>query len=64
MEVPKKGALSFYYCREEPVIETVFKRGCYDSSEYPYAVDGEIPELHRTTYGVWYLKVYPCALSL
>jgi len=58
VEVPKKGALSFYYCREEPVIEAVLKRGRYESSDYSYAVDGELPFLHRTSYGVWYLREF------
>jgi hypothetical protein len=48
--VPKKGALSFYYCREEAVIETVSKRGCYDSSDYPYAINGEIPGKYLCSY--------------
>ena len=56
--MPKKGALSFYYCREEPVIEAVLKRGRYESSDYSYAVDGELPFLHRTSYGVWYLREF------
>jgi hypothetical protein len=57
VEVPKKGQFSFYYCREQEVIEKVLKYGSYDGSDYPYNVDGEIPVLHRSHYGIWYLKV-------
>lgn len=56
-DVPKKGVHTFYYCRTQEVIEKVLQCGSYDSRDYPYAVDGEIPEVHRTQYGVWYLKV-------
>ena len=56
VDVPKKGHFSFYYCREQPVIERVLQYGSYDSQDYPYAIEGELPRLHRSRYGVWYLK--------
>ena len=55
VEVPKKGAFAFYYCREQQVIEKVLINGSYDSDVYPYALHGEVPDMHRTSYGVWYL---------
>jgi hypothetical protein len=55
--IPTMGVHTFYYCRTQEVIEKVMRCGSYDSRDYPYAVDGEIPELHRTQYGVWFLQV-------
>jgi hypothetical protein len=41
-EVPKSGVISFYYCREQQVIEKIFKSGSWDSGGSPYhtRVDG------------------------
>ncbi len=55
--IPTMGVHTFYYCRTQEVIERVMQYGSYSSEEYPYAVDGKIPEVHRTHYGVWYLQV-------
>ena len=65
-DLPNRGVLSFYYCREQKVIEKVARFGSYHSTGYPYAIDGEIPELHQSHYGVWYLKVRSrvCLLGL
>jgi hypothetical protein len=56
-DVSTRGVHTFYYCRTQEVIEKVMQCGSYDSRDYPYAVDGEIPEVHRTQYGVWFLQV-------
>ena len=35
-DVPKTGVISFYYCREQRVIEKVFQSGSWDGSGSPY----------------------------
>ena len=35
-DVPKSGVISFYYCREQQVIEKIFATGSWDSSGSPW----------------------------
>jgi hypothetical protein len=55
-DVPKKNHVMFYYCRDLRVMEKVINCGSWDSDQYPYAVAGKLPYLHRTDYVVWTLK--------
>ena len=46
-QLPEKGILSFYYCREKECILEVMTHGAYKQAGNPYCIDNIIPPAHR-----------------
>ena len=46
-QLPERGLLSFYYCREKECIAEVLVHGAYKQDGNPYCFDNIIPPAHR-----------------
>lgn len=52
-ELPKRGLLSLYYCREQECIDKVDQDGSWNQSNPPHTVNGKVPPSYKCAPVPW-----------